>query len=483
MTKGLSSIPRIVVAAQKGGAGKTLFTIGLLRVLTRRGLRLAPFKKGPDYIDAGWLARASGAPCRNLDPFLMNEDQILRIFSLGARSADMAVIEGNRGLFDGVDLEGSCSTARLARLLKAPVILVLDCTKVTRSLAALVQGFQAFEEGVSIRGVVLNRVARPRHENIITRSIEHYTGVPVLGALPRIKFPFPERHLGLIPWQEYQAEGDLFAILEETLLKSLDLDRLLALAREAEPLALREEALWPSSGELAGVKIGVIRDRAFQFYYPENLEALEALGADLIFIDALKDRRLPEIQALYIGGGFPETQAEVLSENRSFLQDLREAGEEGLPIYAECGGLMYLGETVSWKGRSYPLCGLLPIEFEVHERPVGHGYAVVRVGAENPFYPVGSLLQGHEFHYSRPRIRDPRRVRLVLEVERGFGFDGEKDGAVYKRVFGTYTHVHVVSTPLWLEGMVRAVQEKDAGRPWGRALSLSGGVSKSHFKI
>ncbi len=413
----------------------------------------------------------------------MSEDQILRIFSLGAQAADMAVIEGNRGLFDGVDLEGSCSTARLARLLKAPVVLVLDCTKVTRSLAALVKGFQSFEEEVKIRGVVLNRVARPRHENIITRSIEHYTGVSVLGALPKIKFPFPERHLGLIPWQEYQAEEDLFGILEETLLKSLDLDRLLEIAQEAEPLELRKETLWASSTELGGVRVGVIRDRAFQFYYPENLEALEALGAELVFIDALKDKRLPEIQALYIGGGFPETQAEALSENHSFLKDLREAGEEGLPIYAECGGLMYLGETVSWKGRTFPMCGLLSIDFEVRERPVGHGYAVVRVGAENPFYPVGRLIQGHEFHYSLPRIKDPRKVRLVLEVERGFGFDGKKDGAVYKRVFGTYTHVHVVSTPLWLEGMVKAIQEKGSGKPWGRALSLSGGVSKSNFKI
>jgi len=476
-------LPRLVISAQKGGAGKTLFTLGLVRVLTRKGYRVATFKKGPDYIDAGWLSRASGRPCRNLDPFLMTEEQLLKVFSVGSSGADLAVVEGNRGLFDGVDLEGSCSTARLARLLSAPVILVLDCTKVTRSLAALVRGFQEFEKGIEVRGVVLNRVARPRHENIITRSIEHYTGVPVLGALPRIRFPFPERHLGLVPWQEFQAEERLFGVLEEILSENLNLDRLVEIAEEASPLPLKSASLWDASTDLEGVTVGVIWDRAFQFYYPENLEALEALGARLVFLDATRDSRLPEIHALYIGGGFPETQAEALAENRSFLRDLREAGEEGLPIYAECGGLMYLGETISWKGRSFPMCGLLPIDFEVRERPVGHGYAVVRVREENPFYPVGVLLQGHEFHYSIPRIRDPRRVRLVLEVERGFGFDGQRDGAVYKRVFGTYTHVHVVNTPSWLEGMARAAREGRRVELWGGNLSLSGGVGKSNFKI
>ncbi|HFC98292.1 MAG TPA: cobyrinate a,c-diamide synthase [Thermosulfurimonas dismutans] len=453
-------VPRLVIAAQKGGAGKTLFTLGLIRILTRRGLRVAPFKKGPDYIDAGWLSRVAGLPCRNLDPFLMSPEQILKVFRRGIAGADVAVVEGNRGLFDGVDLEGSCSTARLARLLRAPVILLLDCTKVTRSLAALVRGFQAFEEGVEIRGVILNRVARPRHENIITRSIEHYTGVRVLGSLPRIRFPFPERHLGLVPWQEYQATEEFLEVLEGVFLEHLDSDPLIEIARQAPEIKLPEEERdLPSI--LSGVRIGVIRDRAFQFYYPENLEILEALGAKLIFLDALRDPRLPSLEALYIGGGFPETQAEALGENRSFLQDVREAGEGGLPIYAECGGLIYLGQTVSWKGRTYPLCGLLPLDFEIKPHPVGHGYTVVRVKEENPFYPAGTVLQGHEFHYSLPRLREGRELRLVLEVERGFGFDGKRDGAVYKRVFGTYTHLHAASTFLWVEGMLRAIHGEE----------------------
>ncbi|QJA05536.1 cobyrinate a,c-diamide synthase [Thermosulfurimonas marina] len=474
-------LSRIVIAAQRGGAGKTLFTLGLIRRLLREGLRVAPFKKGPDYIDAGWLSRAAERPCRNLDPFLMEEKALLKVFREGASGADIAVVEGNRGLFDGVDLEGTCSTARLARLLQAPVILVLDCTKVTRTLAAVVKGFQAFDPGVHLAGVVLNRVARARHENIVTRAIEHYTGVPVLGAVPRLRIPFPERHLGLIPWQEYGGKERLFEALEEAL-AGVEVHRLLEVAAQAPPLLLPEEPLWSSSGSLSGVRIGVFRDQAFQFYYPENLEILALAGAELVFIDALREKRLPSVSALYLGGGFPETQAEALAENSSLMKDLKEAAEDGLPVYAECGGILYLGRELSWKGRTYPMCGVLPVDFEVRERPAGHGYSLVGVVAPNPYYPEGLLLQGHEFHYSVP-TRVGEGPSFVLKVERGFGFDGLRDGILYKRVFGTYTHVHAVSTPAWLEGWLRALEGAEKGPRWGESLSEERGLTKDHLKI
>ena len=478
-------IPRIVIAAQKGGAGKTFFTLGLLRSLRERGFRVAPFKKGPDYIDAGWLSRVSGRPCRNLDSFLMDEETLMALFFRGVQGAEMAVVEGNRGLFDGVDLEGSCSTARLASLLKAPIVLVLDCTKVTRTLAAVLKGFLEFEEGVEIKGVILNRVARARHENIITRSIEYYTGIPVLGALPRVKVPFPERHLGLVPWQEFGLEDILFAKLEEVFRKHVEVERIIGLAHQAPPIEVSSREIFGTSRELEGVRIGVVQDRAFQFYYPENLEALTSLGAELVFLDAMKESRLPNVQILYIGGGFPETQAEVLSENRGFMKDVKEAVEAGLPVYAECGGLMYLGRRIIWKGKSFPMVGVFPIDFEVKERPQGHGYTVVRVHKENPFYPVGTVLQGHEFHYSLPIVRDERSLRFCFEVERGFGFDGRRDGVLYKRALGTYTHLHVANTPVWLAGMCRVVTEENwpITKSLGKNLSASGGVMRSEAKI
>ncbi|RUM89217.1 MAG: hydrogenobyrinic acid a,c-diamide synthase (glutamine-hydrolyzing) [Thermodesulfatator sp.] len=475
------SLPRIVVAAQRGGAGKTLFTLALVRRLLQEGWRVAPFKKGPDYIDAGWLSRAAQRPCRNLDPFLMDREALLKVFRLGASGADLALIEGNRGLFDGVDLEGTCSTARLARLLEAPVILVLDCTKVTRTLAAVVRGFQVFDPEVSLAGVVLNRVARARHENIITRVIEHYTGVPVLGAVPRLRIPFPERHLGLVPWQEYGVEERLFETLEKAL-AGVDVDRIMEVARRVPPLEVPEEPLFLKGGWLSGIRIGVFRDEAFQFYYPENLEVLALAGAELVFIDALRQGRLPLVSALYLGGGFPETQAEALSENRSLMKDVREAAEAGLPLYAECGGILYLGRTLAWKGRAYPMCGVFPVDFEVRERPAGHGYTLVRVREPNPYYPQGLLLQGHEFHYSVP-TRVDEGPQFVLEVERGYGFDGRRDGILYRRALGTYTHVHAASSPAWLEGWLRALESLEERKVWGKSLSLERGMAKNHLKI
>ncbi len=449
-------IPRLVVSAQKGGAGKTVFTLGLVASLRDRGLKVAPFKKGPDYIDAGWLQVVSGRPCRNLDPFLMEDTSILALFRHGVLGADIAVIEGNRGLYDGVDVEGSCSTARLAKLLNAPVILVLDCTKVTRSLAATLLGFLNFED-VDIRGVILNRIARARHEAIITKCIERYTGVPVLGVVPKLRWLLKERHLGLIPWQEFSEKEEAISRLVEVFKESVDVDRVFEVAESAGELKVSKEArIWPEVEELEGVRVGVIRDRAFQFYYPENLEALEENGAELVELDAVNFKRLPDVDLLYIGGGFPETQAEALSANKDFMKDVKEAAEGGLPVYAECGGLMYLGAWVKWRGEKYPMCGVLPIGFDVKEVPQGHGYTVVRVIKENPYYEVSTLVHGHEFHYSLPRVLGD--VEFVFEVERGFGFDGRYDGVVYKKVFGTYTHVHVANTPQWLEGLVRALR-------------------------
>ena len=460
-------IPRLVIGAQKGGAGKTFFTLGLLSALKERGWQVAAFKKGPDYIDAGWLSRAAGAPCRNLDPFLMDERALLSVFLKGVKGAQIAVVEGNRGLYDGVDLEGSCSTAQLARILRAPVILVLDCTKVTRTLAALLKGFLEFED-TEIKGVVLNRVARSRHENIITRSIEHYTGVPVLGAIPRLKVAFPERHLGLVPWQEYHTEEGLLQKLRASILENIDLEKIEEIAREAPSFPISQEEL-RLPRVLQGVRIGVLWDRAFQFYYPENLEALEGLGAELLFMDALSASGLPPLEALYIGGGFPETQAEALAENLSFRREIKAAAQEGLPIYAECGGLMYLGERILWKAKAYPMCGVLPLDFEVKERPQGHGYTVVRVIEDNPYYPKGHVIQGHEFHYSLPRVRGEKELRFCFKVERGFGFDGQRDGVLYKNTFGTYTHVHAASTQSWVRGMVQAISrylKRDFSSPW-----------------
>ena len=473
------AIPRIVISALRGGSGKTIVSLGLIASWQKRGMVIAPFKKGPDFIDAGWLALAAGRPCHNLDAFLMPAESILLSFTRHTLAADVAVIEGNRGLYDGIDLEGATSTSELAKLLKAPAVLVIDCTKSTRTVAAMVKGCIQFDPDVRICGVILNRIAGARHESILRQTVEHYCAVPVLGAIPRIKAEaFPERHMGLVPTPEHGRADTSVQKAADMAEQYLDLERLLGIAREAPPLVANEIPPRPplikggvlespnsrpsSKGGVRGFfkeappRIGVIRDAAFQFYYPENLEALEAAGAEIVTVSALTDQRLPSLDGLYIGGGFPETQAQALAENQGFRQDVRRLAEDGLPVYAECGGLMYLGESLVLDGVTYPMAGLLPVVFGFSRRPEGHGYTIFEVEKPNPYFETGIRVRGHEFHYSKVLSWKGKPENLAFRMVRGEGFDGKGDGLCYKNTLATYTHIHALGTPSWAEKMVEA---------------------------
>ncbi len=466
------NLPRILITALRGGSGKTILSVGLIAAWVKRGKHVAPFKKGPDYIDAGWLALSAGRPCHNLDSFLVSEDGILNSFFFNSRHSDIAVIEGNRGLYDGIDTLGHTSTAELAKLLKAPVVLCLDCTKSTRTMAAIVLGCLQFDPKVFLKGVILNRIAGARHERIIRENIEYHCGLPVLGAVPRLKDQsFPERHMGLIPTQEHGSVAGSVEVISEIASTYLDLDAIEELACTAVPLNFVEPEKKPLNylpspkSEKNSPRIAVIRDSAFQFYYPENLEALKASGASLVYISPFTDKDFPSVDALYIGGGFPETHAEALAENLHFMETLKTEAEKGLPIYAECGGLMYLGEKLVLKGKTYRMAGVLPLVFGLCKRPQGHGYTVVSVEKKNPFYPVGMEIKGHEFHYSKVLewTKNPRN--LVFHMKRGTGMADGKDGFCYKNILATYTHVHALGTPQWAVALVRkALEYKTMGR-------------------
>ncbi len=451
------SIPRLFIASHKGGAGKTLFTLGILHYLKTRGYTVTCFKKGPDYIDAGWLRKVSGRSCRNLDMFLFDEAHNLFSFYQGAKGCDIAVIEGNRGLFDGMDFKGSCSSSRLAYLLKAPIILVLDCTKVTRSLAALVKGFLEFEEGLDIRGVILNKIARERHANVIRNSIEYYTGVPVLGVIYKLKTSPKERHLGLVTSLEYEENSFLQELLE-MVQENCDWERILKVARSAPQLYIPEIGQ-KDDGVFKEIKVAVFRDPSFQFYYPENLDELVRLGAELVYINAMEDS-FPEVDCVYLGGGFPELQAEKLAANEKIMRALKEAAEEGMPIYAECGGFMYLGKEIEWKGKSYPMCGVLPFKFVVDKKPQGHGYVIAKVVEENPYFDLNQTLKGHEFHYSKAQPIDKNNfLKYIYQIEKGFGIDGKYDGVLYKNVLAGYLHIHAYSVKNWAENFLKRAKE------------------------
>jgi cobyrinic acid a,c-diamide synthase len=463
--------PRILIAALRGGSGKTILSIGLIAAWKKGRKSIAPFKKGPDYIDTGWLALAAGRPCYNLDTFLLSSPQILQSFITHTSKDDTAVIEGNRGLFDGIDLTGSTSTAELAKLLKAPVLLCVDCTKITRTMAAVISGLIQFDPDVMIKGVVLNRVAGSRHERILRDNIEHYCGIPVLGAIPRLTAQiFPERHMGLVPTPEHDWAGESIDTAGQVAFEHIDLDAIYELVRELPPLKViasseQRAASSPKSAiasqavnthpESSPPRIGIIKDSAFQFYYPENIDALKEAGAETVFISPLAEKTLPELDALYIGGGFPETHARELAANECFRKELKALAEDGLPIYAECGGLMYLGEELVLDKKSYPMVGLLPLTFDFYSRPQGHGYTIVTVENENPFYEVGAEIRGHEFHYSRVLRWSGDEKDLVFRMQRGVGITRDKDGICYKNVLATYTHIHALGTPHWARALVR----------------------------
>jgi cobyrinic acid a,c-diamide synthase len=455
----MKDYPRLVIAGLRGGSGKTTVSLGLIAALrSLKGLAVIPFKKGPDYIDAGWLSVAARNPCYNLDPFLISQEKIMDSF-ISHCTGDIAVIEGNRGLYDGMDAEGSYSTAELAKILKSPVLLVVDCTKMTRTTAALVLGCMNLDRNVQIKGVILNQVSGSRHESVIRAAIGQYCSLPVVGAIPRLPAgEFPERHMGLTPYQEHPDTDRAISFAETLANNYLDIERILRVAREVDPLEAPETASPSVITRHLSLRIGVIRDSAFQFYYPENFDELRAHGATLIEISALTGRALPDdIDALYIGGGFPETHAIALAENLPFRDSLRNAVSEGLPVYAECGGLMYLGEGLLLGDRKYPMAGIFPLVFSLEKKPQAHGYSIVEVVSGNPFYPQGTILKGHEFHYSRPlnTAEESDRFSYAFKMKRGHGIHGKRDGICFNNVLATYTHVHARGTEEWGKGLVR----------------------------
>jgi cobyrinic acid a,c-diamide synthase len=477
-------IGRLVIAAPQGRSGKTTLALGLCAALAARGLAVQPFKKGPDYIDPSWLTEAAGRACRTLDPFfLISEAEVRRAFLRGARGADISLIEGNHGLYDSLDDEGSGSTAAVARSLQAPVILVVNAARMSRSVAALVHGYQTFEPDTPIAAVVLNNVvqstpygaqstpygaqstpygAQSRHELKLRNAIERHCHLPVVGALPRSDMlTIPDRHLGLVPRAEDEALIPAIEACRKAVEQYLDLDAVLDIARSAPPIPGWQEGRGGADAGLTPAplphpviaRVGIVRDRAFSFYYPENLEALMDAGAELIFVDALRDSHLPDLDALYIGGGFPEIFMQELSANRRLRLDIRAAAKGGLPIYAECGGLMYLSRRIIWGDRSAEMVGALPCEVEVTGRPQGHGYVMGEALEGNPFLPAGTIVRGHEFHHSRI-VNWQGDLPAAYRLLRGNGLGGGRDGLVYGNVLAAYTHLHATASPGWAQGLL-----------------------------
>lgn len=514
----VSSMSRLFLSATRKSSGKTIIAVGIIAAFAQRGFQVKPFKKGPDYIDPMWLAAAAGNACINLDFHTMNAEEIRGAYHRHAASGDFAVIEGNKGLFDGVDLGGADSNAALAKILSAPVLLVIDARGMTRGIAPLLIGYQTFDPAIRIAGVILNHVGGARHESKLRAAVEKYTDIAVVGAVHASRdLQIAERHLGLITNREASAATTIIQRIATAIAAQVDICALRDIAARAAPLCASPspqsitnsitQSITQSTAQSSDITIAIARDAAFGFYYADDLLAFEACGARLLPFDTMNDATLPESDGLYIGGGFPETHAAALAGNATMRAAVKHFVECGAPVYAECGGLMYLAQNLTWSGKTHAMAGALPLRVEMTDRPVGRGYVVLeetnhglwRAQHENMakadtnstanrmdnstanrtvadiHIDISAEIPAHEFHYSRvldlpqepssnssPWLTD--ETRFAYRVKRGYGINGRFDGLVYRNTLANYSHFRNTAANPWVQQFVDFVRTCKANK-------------------
>ena len=465
-----------MLAAAHKSSGKTTISLGVCAALSEAGIKVQAFKKGPDYIDPMWLGQASGRPCYNLDFHTQTEEEITALFQGHAAGADITFIEGNMGLFDSLDVAGTQSNASLAKQLNTPVVLIIDAKGATRSLVPVVQGMRAFDPGLNIAGLILNKVAGQRHEQRLREVFSHYCPeLPVLGCVHRDEaLNIDERHLGLIPSNEAATAQQLLTQIGQVIAEHIDLDALQSLAHQAAALPpCHKPRAELASQRSPSLKLAIAQDAAFGFYYPDDLQALADLGVELVPFDTLHDQALPEgCDALFIGGGFPETQMTALAANHQMRASIKSAIEAGLPSYAECGGMMYLCRTLRWGNQQAEMVGVIPADCVMHEKPVGRGYALIQEGAASPWpeRPAGTRAV-HEFHYSSLENIAPG-LQYAYTLQRGYGIADRRDGLVYKNLLASYVHQRQGQCNPWISRFVAFIHaQRDAHQRTTQVLS------------
>ncbi len=420
---------KILIAAASSGTGKTTITLGIMHALKKRGLRVQPFKVGPDYIDTNYHQAITGVASINLDSFLIDDDAMLAaLFEKHGQSADISVIEGVMGLFDGLGIDrDNSSTSFIAKCTKTPVILVVDGKAISTSAAAIVDGFNRFDPELTIAGVIINRVASENHFSLIKGAIERYTDVPVLGYLPKnAAVALPERHLGLVPKEEMTELETKWELLGDLIAEHVDLDRLLAISKTGAKLTVHPPEI--QVPDFSGMRVAYALDAAFHFYYQDNLDFIRSTGATLIPFSPLEEREVPDADFIYIGGGFPEVFAERLAKNKSMRESILAAHEQGKPIYAECGGLMYLGSSLEMEAESYEMVGVFDGVSKMTTRLRKFGYCIAEPLEDTLLGKKGTAIRGHEFHHSVFETNEPTRMKLTKK----------RDGEIVKEWHGGY---------------------------------------------
>lgn len=449
---------RIIIAGTGSGVGKTTLTIGLMAALMKKDLTVQGFKCGPDYIDPSYHTAVTKRASRNLDSWMLTKDLVLDIFTHGSRGSDISIIEGVMGFFDGKSPEtNEGSTAEISMITNSPVLLVVNCESMARSAAAIVKGFQLFTEGPNIAAVIANKVGSEGHFQLVKKAIEQECRVPVIGYLKReLDIEIPERHLGLIPSMERGELDSFFDKLGTLISETVDIEKLLDIA-VAEPLkGCRNPSIFKKQRDHL-VKIAVAKDSAFNFYYPENLEIMEAKGIEIVFFSPLGDEELPnDVDGLYIGGGFPEEFAQDLARNLKAKQSVKQAIESGLPTIAECGGFMYLTEFIeSTDGKKYEMAGVIPGNVNMQTKLAALGYREI-IGQNANFILEEMCARGHEFHYSNFQTLE-EDVPYAYETKGMRGIN--KEGYLLHNLVAGYTHFHFASCPGMVENWIKKCLE------------------------
>lgn len=438
---------KILIGATHSGAGKTTVTLGVMHALVQRGLTVQPYKVGPDYIDTGWHKIATGRASCNLDAFMVSNVNLKYLFDLYARHADINIIEGVMGLYDGYGTDPYyCSSAGLAKDLTCPIVLVVDGKAVSTSIAATVLGFQTFQKNIPIVGVIINRVNTDSHYQLLKQAIESYCGLPVLGRLPNLpELKLPERHLGLMPTEEMANMQNYWLQLADNVEKYIELDRLIALSES--PRLITTPPILPCAQQYKGLTLALAEDEAFHFYYQANLDLLSQLGIQLITFSPLHDKELPKADLVYIGGGFPEIFAEQLAVNQTMRHSILKAHQQGTPIYAECGGLMYLGERLkTLGGQYYDMVGILAGQSVMSKGLKRFGYCEARALTNTLLAAEGEILKGHEFHHSEFETTLPCAFDLYKSRDSKL-IKTWQGGYQVGNTLASYLHVHFYQNP------------------------------------
>ncbi len=435
-----TTIPRIYISAIKKSSGKTTISLAINRILYKKGLKVQPFKKGPDFIDPMWQTQATNRACRNLDFFFLSEQQLIHYFADKSNGADIAVIEGNHGLFDDINIEGGTDNASLAKLLRAPVILIVDVREIGRSIVPMLLGFKNFDKLLNISGIILNKVQSLRQENRLKKAISLFVNIPVIGAIPdNSRISILQRHLGLSATIKDDKKEAIINHIAEYSEQFIDMDKIIKIAEKADRLNFKDINT-DKERKMFNTKIGIAFDNAFNFYYKDNLEILENYGCTLKFFSPIHDTKLPEVDALYIGGGFPELFSQELEENSTIRKEIKYFIDNDMPIYAECGGLVYMSNSLKFNGRNNKMVSAIDLNVVFHRKPVGHGYTLIEpLPLSTEWLNKLNTIRGHEFHYASV-YGDINNC--AFSIKRGFGINGKCDGIIQNNLLASFTHIY-----------------------------------------